>query len=137
MKTIQELIEEGIKIKCSCVCSGILSGDTYAEWLVYCERLLRKQFPDDPQVIEFSEISKNADGNYVKEFDRLIGILKAFVDMPPTVPAESIDATLEKICTNFHRCVRSILNRHGNRTTLEMNDEYDVQFASRNIASLY
>ena len=51
MKTIQELIEEGIKIKTTCAQTNIqtiVRGDVYADWLTYCERLLRQQFPDDP-----------------------------------------------------------------------------------------
>lgn len=140
MKTIKDLIEEGNKIKTTCIKTEIItivSGSMYAEWLTYCERLLRQQFPDDPQTIEFSEIAKNANGNDVKKLDRLIGILKAFDDIPPSTPSESIDATLEKICTNFHRCARSILNRHRNRTTLEINDEYDVQDLLQGILRLF
>lgn len=140
MKTIQELIEEGIKIKTTCAhtnITNIVSGDIYEDWLTYCERLLRQQFPDDPQTIEFSEISRKANGNDIKKLDRLIGILKAFADIPPIVQFESIDVTLEKICTNFHRCARSILNRHGNRKTLEINDEYDVQDLLQGILRLF
>lgn len=140
MKTIQELIEEGIKIKSTCTSSDIITivhGDAYAEWLAYCERFLQQQFPDDQQTIEFAEIAKKANGADVKKFDRLIGILKAFADMPPVQHTESIDAILEKICTNFHRCARSILNRHGNRGTLEIKDEYDVQDLLQGILRLF
>lgn len=140
MKTIQELIEEGIKIKTTCANRNIppiVSGNEYAEWLTYCERLLRQQFPDDPQTLEFSDIARKANGNHVKSLDRLIGILKAFVDIPSVVHLESIDVTIEKICTNFHRCARSILNRHSNRATLEINDEYDVQDLLEGILRLF
>ena len=140
MKTIQELIEEGIKIKTTCASRNIppiVSGNEYAEWLTYCERLLRQQFPEDTQTLEFSDIARKANGNYVKLLDRLIGILKAFVDIPSVVHLESIDVTIEKICTNFHRCARSILNRHSNRATLEINDEYDVQDLLEGILRLF
>lgn len=140
MKTIQELIEEGIEIKSTCTRTEIIpivSGDRYAEWLTYCERLLRQQFPDDPQTLEFSDIARGANGNDAKQLDRLIGILKAFADIPPAVSSESIDTILEKICVNFHRCARSILNRHGNRQTLEINDEYDVQDLLQGILRLF
>ncbi|MSS90737.1 hypothetical protein FYJ45_21520 [Eisenbergiella tayi] len=73
----------------------------------------------------------------MKKCDRLIGILKAFADIPPVVSSENIDTTLEKICTNFHRCARSILNRHGNRNTLEIKDEYDVQDLLQGILRLF
>ncbi len=32
-----------------------------------------------------------------------------------------------KICTNFHKAAKQILKRHDGRSTLEINDEYDVQ----------
>ena len=130
MKTIQELIDEGMKIKSTCSHTNmmtIVSGDTYAEWLTYCERFLRQHFPDDPQTIEFADIAKKANGNSIDKHDRLIGILKAFSDMPPISHHSDIDIIIEKICTNFHKCTRAILNRHADRTTLEINDEYDVQ----------
>ena len=34
---------------------------------------------------------------------------------------------LEEILNNFHRVVRQLRNRHDDRITLEINDEYDVQ----------
>ena len=99
MKTIQELIEEGIKIKTTCAQTNIqtiVRGDVYADWLTYCERLLHQQFPDDPQTIEFCEIARKANGNDVKVLERLIGILKAFADIPPIALTEPIDITLKK-----------------------------------------
>ena len=118
MKTIQELIEEGIKIKTTCAQTNIqtiVRGDVYADWLTYCERLLRQQFPDDPQTIEFCEIARKANGNDVKVLERLIGILKAFADIPPIALTEPIDITLKKICTNFHKCARWIVNTFSDK----------------------
>lgn len=34
---------------------------------------------------------------------------------------------LEKLCTRFHLIVRQLRARHSDRSTLEVNDEYDVQ----------
>ena len=65
MKTLQELIDEGIQIKATCSRTQIttyVTGAEYEEWLTYCERFLRLEFPDDPQTIEFSEIAKKANG---------------------------------------------------------------------------
>ena len=140
MKTIQELITEGMEIRKSCTSVAIIpivSGAVYEGWLTYCERLLNQQFPDDPQTIEFSEISRRANGDDAKLLDRLIGILKAFLDIPPVSSKENIDEILEKVCTNFHRCARSILNRHDKRGSLEINDEYDVQDLLQGILRLF
>lgn len=140
MKTIQELIEEGTEIKNTCVRTDIIttvSGEKYATWLMYCERLLQQQFPNDPQTIQFSEISKKANGADIKKLDRLIGILKAFAEIPSIVSLENIDITIQKICNNFHRCARAILNRYKNRNTLEIKDEYDVQDLLQGILRLF
>lgn len=140
MKTLQELIDEGIQIKATCSRTQIttyVTGAEYEEWLTYCERFLRLEFPDDPQTIEFSEIAKKANGNDVEKLDRLIGILKAFADLPPIVQSDNIDEILEKIFTNFHRCARSILNRYQKRDTLEIKDEYDVQDLLQGILRLF
>lgn len=67
----------------------------------------------------------------------MIGILKAFLDIPPVSSKENIDEILEKVCTNFHRCARSILNRHDKRASLEINDEYDVQDLLQGILRLF
>lgn len=140
MKTLQDLIEAGIRIKATCThheAIPYVGGTDYAEWLTYCERFLREQFGDDPQVSEFSEIAKIANNRGPELLDRLIGILKAFESIPLKTPVEGIDMTLEKIFRNFHRCAKTILNRHGNRATLEINDEYDVQDLLQGILRLF
>ncbi len=47
----------------------------------------------------------------------------------PSPPEQSVTplARLEKICKRFHKVARQLRNRHENRATLEINDEYDVQ----------
>lgn len=140
MKTLQELIDEGINIKATCSRTDIITlvcGDVYAAWLAYCERFLRQKYPDDPQTLEFADIARHANGNEVARLDRLIGILKAFSDIPAAPSSDNIDTILEKICTNFHRCARAILNRHSNRPTLEITDEYDVQDLLQGILRLF
>lgn len=36
-------------------------------------------------------------------------------------------STIEHICTRFHLVTQQLKNRHNNRSTLEISDEYDVQ----------
>lgn len=128
MKTLQELIDEGINIKATCSRTDIItlvSGDVYAAWLAYCERFLRQKYPDDPQTLEFADIARHANGNEVARLDRLIGILKAFSDIPAAPSSDNIDTILEKICTNFHRCARAILNHHA-----ELCNSFSLQLLS-------
>lgn len=35
--------------------------------------------------------------------------------------------TIQVICNHFHQAVRQMRNRHDNRPTIDVNDEYDVQ----------
>lgn len=41
--------------------------------------------------------------------------------------AELAINTVQAICNHFHQAVRQIRNRHDNRPTIDVNDEYDVQ----------
>ena len=36
-------------------------------------------------------------------------------------------AIVQIICNHFHQAVRQMRNRHDNRSTIDVNDEYDVQ----------
>lgn len=141
MKTIDELIEEGFEIKRECIKSGYagpyISGEKYQYWLVYCTRYLQQYYPSDAQVNRFAEVAKRADGNHEKNFNTLIGILKAIKEIKPINNESNIDILLEKIFKNFHRCAKSILNRHGGRSTLEIRDEYDVQDLLQGILRLF
>lgn len=131
MKTIEELIEEGYEVKKKCTKNGYageyISGEAYEQWLVYCARYLQNIYDNDSQVERFVKVAERANGNDVKHFNTLISILKAIEQIPKRDNGETIDNLLKKIFMNFHRCARSILNRHKDRNTIEINDEYDVQ----------
>jgi len=104
-----------------------ISGEDYQKWLMICTRYLQHLYPNDPQTEYFTKVAERANGNDDKNFDILISILNAIKELPVINSTESIDDVFDKIFTNFHRCTRSILNRHGDRETIEIKDEYDVQ----------
>ena len=141
MKTLEEIIEEGIAIKNQCVKNGefgmYVYGENYERWLMFCTRYLQQIYPDEPQSVRFEEIAKKANGNGIDRFDTLIGILKAIQEIPSIGQPENIDVILEKIFVNFHRCARTILNRHNGRATIDINDEYDVQDLLEGILRLF
>lgn len=141
MKTLEEIIREGYVIKKQCTRDGyvgkVISGADYEHWLMFCTRYLQHFYPDDPQTIRFAEIAKNANGNEEERFDTLIGILNAIKEIPSVEKCDDIDAVLNKIFTNFHRCACSILNRHEGRKTIEIKDEYDVQDLLEGILRLF
>ncbi len=44
---------------------------------------------------------------------------------------------IELICNKFHQVARQMRSRHNNRSTLEINDEYDVQDLFHSLLTLY
>ncbi len=44
---------------------------------------------------------------------------------------------IELICNKFHQVARQMRSRYNNRTTLEINDEYDVQDLFHSLLTLY
>ena len=131
MPTVDELIENGYIVKKACIKDGYggkyISGEDYQKWLMICTRYLQHLYPNDPQTEYFTKVAERANGNDDKNFDILISILNAIKELPVINSTESIDDVFDKIFTNFHRCTRSILNRHGDRETIEIKDEDDVQ----------
>lgn len=51
-------------------------------------------------------------------------------------PMDSI-STVQNICSRFHQVARQIQNRHGNRHTINIKDEYDVQDLFHALLRLY
>ena len=126
MPTVDELIENGYIVKKACIKDGYggkyISGEDYQKWLMICTRYLQHLYPNDPQTEYFTKVAERANGNDDKNFDILISILNAIKELPVINSTESIDDVFDKIFTNFHRCTRSILNRHGYRETIEIKD---------------
>lgn len=141
MKTLHQLIEEGnLCLKANKKVGPMgeyISGIEYDNWLAYCLRYLEQYYPNDPQTIQFSEISKGKSFNGIAQFNKLISILRAIMEIPPVAKHDDMDMVLDKICTNFHRCAKTLLNRHSNRATLEINDEYDMQDLLQGILRLF
>lgn len=117
----------------------IVRGPEYAAWIAKGTRFLQQYYPQDSQTKRFTEIGEKANGNTVHQYEALLGILKSFQSIPAN-PANSfdfLDTVIESICTNFHKCVKSLNDRHNNRGTLEIHDEYDVQDLLRSILKLF
>ena len=71
---------------------------------------------------------------YQKGLDYAESILLSFIDevndyWDNRIIADNIDclSTIEHICNRFHFVVRQLRSRHDNRSTLDVEDEYDVQ----------
>lgn len=132
--TITELLNQWTTVKEKCIQKNtvaggselFMSGTEYDEWLMLCSRFLQINYPNDPDVERFLEIISDENNKEV-QYDTLVGILKAINEIAPNNKVNDIEDILESICKNFHRFAKSLLNRHANRTTITIIDEYDVQ----------
>ena len=63
-------------------------------------------------------------------------IEKGFLDVNPKIEINA-EETLERIFSRFHKVARQLRNRHDNRNTLDIEDEYDVQDLLHALLQLY
>lgn len=138
---ISELIEMGISVAKESYHSGMYgeyySGEKYENWLALAIRFVESNFPGDPDTSRFREIALVANGNGNDKYYPLISILKAFEANPPVPPQNDIIPIIANICNNFIKFDVNIKRRHGNRPTIMINDEYDVQDAMLAILKLF
>lgn len=111
-------------------------GEEYDIWLMKCSRFLQNNYPNDSQTNLFISLAKD-ERHKGTQYSVLIGILNAINEMPSINKIDDIDNIIEQICINFHRCVKSLLNRYSNRETIYINDEYDVQDLFQGILRLF
>ncbi len=98
--------------------------------------LLQSLYPTHPQTNRFDFwVKRNrADKD---ECEHLVGILKAFYHINPKIKDIDYDGILSRIFEKFHVCARQLKRRHAGRSTLEINDEYDVQDLLNSILRLH
>jgi hypothetical protein len=143
--TINEFIEAGQIATQHCAKSSARSsgeyyyvGQEYQEWLDSTSRFLRLSFPADSDTTRFENLAHKANGNGDEYFHKLIGILRAFEKYPPVEQKLSILPIVDQMCRNFDRFSVQIKRRHGgDRPTIIMNDEYDVQDAMHALLKLH
>lgn len=139
---ISELIAAGEKVTKECskpaMYGGVYySGESYANWLALSTRFVESNFPNDPDTLRFRDLAERANGNGNELFYPLISILKAFKDLPPLPPKNDILPIISDMCNNFNKFDINIKRRYGNRSTIEINDEHDMQNAMLSILKLF
>ena len=100
-------------------------------------RFLESNFPNDKDTHRFSELASKANGNGDEYYQSLIGILNAFNKIPTKPQKKDMFQLLHDIFTNFHRFDMAMKRRHCKRTTIEINDEHDLQDALFAILKLF
>ena len=119
----------------------MVDGDLYAGWHTRAITLLKMILPSDSDFLNrFAECKENYYGNAEKSRAVLESLVeyvnKGFVIIDQT---RSNDASVElnRIFERFHRVVKQLRNRYESRTTLDVNDEYDVQDLFHALLKLY
>lgn len=135
--TLEELIKQGPTIKAKCIDDDIIDGEEYCTWLMKCSQKLLCDYPNNPLADAFVKKAKNANGNYVDEYNELMGILKSFEGIDARKTELSIEGILSMVLNRFHKMAKSLKNRHADRGTLIINDEYDVQDLLQGILRLF
>ncbi|WHH58496.1 hypothetical protein [Petroclostridium sp. X23] len=139
---ISELIKMGEEAAKKCYKNSeyvgeYYSGQEYEEWLTVAIRFVELNFPGDTDTKRFREIAQTANGFGNDRFYPLIGILKAFNEYPPIPVKEDILPLIKNICMNFNKFDIKIKRRYGNRETIKINDEHDLQDAIHSILKLF
>lgn len=130
MLNIEKLVEEGYIVKDKCLKEGVgvglISGEEYSIWISKCSQFLINNYPNNPLTEKFLGIAGTAYGSHVNVFEKMIGILKSFESININTD-NNFENMLYLVLKNFHRMATCIKNRHKNRDTLIVKDEYDVQ----------
>jgi len=139
---ISELIEMGIAVSNQCkkndqYSGSYILGQEYEDWLSLTIRFVEANFPSDTDTKRFRELAERANGNGPELFTKLLGILRAFNEFPPIPQKPDILPLIEDICLNFNKFDINIRRRYGNRETIKINDEHDLQDALHSILKLF
>ena len=130
---LDSLIKEGISLASNYGKSddfygtGYIEYNQYTEWARKSLMFLQENFPNHPQTGNFEDLVLNGN-NETSYYQRLLGILKAFNSIKPQ-GTDKVDheKTLALIFNRFHILARQIRSRHNGRSTIQIQDEYDVQ----------
>jgi hypothetical protein len=113
-----------------------------------------RHLTDFTEVFDSETISKNSNNNlslfltpYYRRVIQAISILSSFIDeineywdekeSGETLVESSAIAQIESIIRKFHSVARKLQSRYAKRSTIEINDEYDVQDLFSALLCLY
>ncbi len=140
LEKLKKLYEEGkelLKTRWSHR-SGVIAPDKvnhakFVKWKYKTLSFLQNISIDE---FRFNTFKNELNHNYYHLAEKGVSILESIIedveegtldiDSNPKVNLDKIQI-LEDILNNFHRVVRQLRNRYNKRTTLEIEDEYDVQ----------
>jgi len=139
---IRKLIEQGEDVarrftQTNAYTTRFISGEPYQDWLSLATSFLQQNYPGNEETIRFGKIAQNANGHGESKYQSLIAILRAFEKLPPQPIRKDIFVMLKEILENFKNFDVAIKKRYGERTTIIIRDEHDLQDALYAILKLF
>lgn len=98
----------------------------FFEWSSKSLMLLQELFPDHPQTAQFEKHVQTGETK-IETCNQMLAILKAFITLKPSVKSIVHDEILTVIFNRFHIVAKQLKRRHNDRSSIEVDDEYDVQ----------
>lgn len=133
--TLEELIKEGEDL----IQDPILDDYGRPQWInhakivpfTYWERkalmFLQSTYKSHSQVADFERIATKDKFYLYNTVIQLLSILKAFNEIQPSQIEIDYDSILTLTFNRFNLVANQLKRRHGNRATIKISDEYDVQ----------
>lgn len=131
IEQLMDLIEKGKRLAASAGQYGSIDNSKFDAWRAEILTILRHTKLDIPEYMEQISTVRNNSQRYVIAVNTTLTTIidqvnKGILCTDQTVAVDS-NAELQNIFNRFHKVARQLRTRHNSRTTLEINDEYDVQ----------
>lgn len=135
--TLKELIKEGENLIQDPIYDNgdpkyinVPKREPFIFWERKARMFLQHTYKSNPQVEDFVKIATSDEYNEWYLYNtviQLLSILNAFNDIQPSQIEIDYDSILAQIFNRFNIATNQLKRRHGNRETIKISDEYDVQ----------
>lgn len=149
IKMLEKLAENGKAINSEMSGDNDINWEKSKRWVIRCKDLLKQHISTD-EAKRFDATSgsmkmNDSIGNFVRHVNakiQFLNSLKEDILNDPNLWKDKLESMkheadrkekndpisiVTKICERFHSIARQLRHRHDNRSTLEIEDEYDVQ----------
>ena len=100
----------------------------FLRWEMTSLSFLQQEYNKHPLVKRYNKtIDEDHNNCLIKTLNSLIGILEAIEKIQPKDVNIDADLIICNTIEHFHACANQLKRRHGERETLIIKDEYDVQ----------
>ena len=121
------------------------ASDNLLAWIARVEDYVVHNYGENSAPFKlYQTLNRNyLNGNYENDFNKQLSILHAVLKACKEIPVRktqvsySTQTQLNNLLDRFHEIVKQLRNRYNSRSTLDVNDEYDVQDLLHSLLKLY